>query len=164
MYATPYPNANTGHTFKANPAACAKCHGIIDDFDDIQANHDFDGDGAVEGLQSEVTGLMTNIEVLLVAAGLDTVGHADIVEALGATMNDTLATGEPDPAAQELRRGGYNYAFVYDDKSLGIHNPTYTIQLLLYSQDYLEGLINGKGKSIRETPMLSAHEKAIVPF
>ena len=36
--------------------ACAPCHGEIEDFNDIRALYDYDRDGAIEGVQTEVAG------------------------------------------------------------------------------------------------------------
>ncbi|MEZ4762264.1 MAG: hypothetical protein R3C26_03340 [Calditrichia bacterium] len=40
----------------------------------IFALEDFDGDGSIEGIQSEVNGLIHLIEDALIATGLDTTG------------------------------------------------------------------------------------------
>ena len=120
--------AVTGHTFLPTVAACANCHGTITDFDDIMALEDFDGDGTVEGIQSEVAGLLHVLEEALVADGLDTTG-TDILGALGDTLTSTLVQ----------REAGWNYAFVEEDKSHGVHNPDYAVQLLQQSYFHLTG-------------------------
>jgi hypothetical protein len=118
----------TGHKFEPTVEACRNCHGPIEDFDDIMAVSDFDGDGQVEGIQSEVTGLLHLLEHALVESGLDTTG-TDVLGALGDTLLSTV----------EQRTAGYNLAFVEEDKSLGVHNPDYAIQLLQQSYKYLTG-------------------------
>ena len=118
----------TGHTFEPNVEACGRCHGAISDFDDIMALEDFDGDGAVEGVQSEVQGLMDLLETALVANGLDTTG-TDLLGALGDTSTSTIV----------LREAGYNWAYIHDDKSKGVHNPDYAVQLLQQSIKHLTG-------------------------
>jgi hypothetical protein len=120
--------AVTGHTFLPTVAACENCHGVISDFDDIMALEDFDGDGNVEGIQSEVGGLLHLLEEALVANGLDTTG-TDILGALGDTLTSTLIQ----------REAGWNYAFIEEDKSHGIHNPDYAVQLLQQSYMHLTG-------------------------
>ena len=100
----------------------------ITDFDDIVALEDFDGDGSVEGIQSEVGGLMDLLVEALVADGLDTAG-TDILGALGDTLTSTFLQ----------REAGYNYAYIVDDKSLGIHNPDYCVQILQQSYEHLTG-------------------------
>ncbi len=121
--------AVTGHTFLPTVAACANCHGPIQDFDDIRALNDFDGDGAVEGVQSEVDGLLKLLEEALLADGLDTTG-VGFEGALGDTTRSTF----------RQREAGYNWAFIHDDKSHGIHNPDYAVQLLQQSIKHLTGM------------------------
>ena len=94
--------------YMVNTGDCANCHGAISDFDDILALDDFDGDGSVEGVQSEVEGLMHILADALIADGLDTTG-TDIAGALGDTLTSTL----------EQRTAGYNLIYLEDDKSMG---------------------------------------------
>jgi hypothetical protein len=120
--------ASTGHEFIPKVAACEPCHGVIASFRDIPASGDFDGNGTIEGLQDEVEGLLDLLETALVAGGLDTTG-VGTADALGDTLRSTLLQ----------REAGWNWVFVEDDKSLGIHNPDYAIQLLQQSYLYLTG-------------------------
>jgi len=125
---SPSGAAITGHNFEPTIEACANCHGTITTFDDILASGDFDGDGNIEGIQSETQGLLDLLEEALVADGLDTVG-VGIAGAFGDTTRST----------QLQREAGYNWVFVEEDKSLGIHNPDYVIQLLQQSYKHLTG-------------------------
>ena len=127
-YPGPAGSAITGHTFLPTVEACASCHGQISSFDDIRATDDYDGNGMVEGVQTEVRGLLKKLEEALLADGLDTTG----VGFEGALGDTTLSTFKQ-------REAGYNWAFVHDDKSDGIHNPTYTVQLLQQSIQHLTG-------------------------
>lgn len=127
-YAGPGEPAVTGHDYEPTVEACAKCHGTISDFDEIMARDDFDGDGTVEGLHDEVKGLLHLLEEALVADGLDTTG-TDMEGALGDTARSTY----------KQRQAGYNWVFVEEDKSHGIHNPDYAIQLLQQSYKLLTG-------------------------
>ncbi|RMH79674.1 MAG: hypothetical protein D6681_19015 [Calditrichaeota bacterium] len=131
-YPGPGGSAVTGHEFRPTVEACANCHGPITDFDDIPALDDFDGDGVVEGVQSEVQGLLDLLEVALVdsfaARGVDTTG----IGLLGVLGDTTLSTFKE-------REAGYNWAFVHEDKSKGIHNPDYAVQLLQQSYRHLTG-------------------------
>ena len=120
--------AITGHSFLPTVAACANCHGEISDFDDIKALDDFDGDGVVEGVQSEVEGLLHRLEEALLADGLDTTGEG-FEGAIGDTSISTF----------KQREAGYNLLFVEEDKSMGIHNPDYCVQLLQQSIQHLTG-------------------------
>ncbi len=128
--------AITGHTFLPTTAACANCHGEIASFDDIKALEDFDGDGAVEGVQSEVVGLMTLLEAALVDSlealnlGIDTgADDFDLAHYLGVVDSSTV----------RMREAGWNWVFVVDDKSKGVHNPDYAVQLLQQSYKHLTG-------------------------
>jgi hypothetical protein len=118
----------TGHLFIPTVEACRNCHGPIEDFNDIMAVSDFDGDGAVEGIQSEVTGLLHLLEGALVADGLDTT-DTDLETALGDTLKSNV----------KQRTAGFNLVFIESDKSHGVHNPDYAIQLLQQSYKYLTG-------------------------
>jgi hypothetical protein len=119
--------AKTGHTFEPKVEACEPCHGVLADFDDIRANDDWDGNGQIEGVQTEINGLLHTLEMALYESGLDTTGGASIEDALGDTTRSTVAQ----------RTAGYNLVFVEDDKSHGIHNPFYCAQLLQQSIIYL---------------------------
>jgi predicted CXXCH cytochrome family protein len=126
-YGVTGPVAVTGHTFMPTVEACANCHGEISSFDDIMALDDFDGDGTIEGIQSEVEGLFEELTAALVASGLDTTGG--VAHALGDTTISTYIQ----------REAGYNLIYLEDDKSKGIHNPDYVIQLLQQSYQHLTG-------------------------
>ncbi len=139
--------AVTGHSFRPTVEACANCHGPISDFDDIIALEDFDGDGAVEGVQSEVQGLMYMLEDALVASGLDTTG-VGFAGALGDTTRSTF----------QQREAGYNLIYLEDDKSMGIHNPDYAIQLLQQSIMFITGT------TIPNAAILREGEKAVANF
>ena len=73
---------------------------------------------------------MTLLETAFLANGLDTTG-TDFMGALGDTLRSSLV----------VRESGYNYAFVSDDKSMGVHNPDYAIQLLQQSYKHLTGVM-----------------------
>ncbi len=120
--------AVTGHTFLPKVEACANCHGAISSFDDIKALYDFDGDRKVEGVQSEVQGLMDVLKMALLASGLDTTGTT-FVRALGDTTRAKI----------KQRAAGFNWVYVENDKSLGVHNPDYAVQLLQQSYRHLTG-------------------------
>lgn len=101
--------------------ACAGCHGELEDFNFGGA--DYDRDGMVEGVQSEIEGLLEELAILLPPMGVDTVNAGDCT---------TL----------ELKRGAYNYLFVEEDGSMGVHNPKYAAAILQSSIDDLKGGID----------------------
>lgn len=118
-----------GHTFEPTVEACQPCHGTLADFGDIMAKNDYDGDGAIEGVQGEVQGLLDHLEVAIVAR----------VRARDAVSGDALAAdfegkvGDKTITTEDERKAAYNWAFVSFDGSHGVHNATYAVQLLQQS-------------------------------
>jgi len=119
------------HTFsvtdpkgKDNVAICEDCHGNVGEkFSEkkfyINGNADHDGDGRDEGLQREVIGLMKRLAHTLPAAE----GH-DAYD----PHDDPDSTWTPTEI-----KAAFNYDYVYYDGSYGIHNPRFTIALLIES-------------------------------
>ena len=90
------------HSFEPNVAACQGCHADAENFD-------------INGTQTEVHELLMQLEEALKAAGmLDEEGE--------------IVTGEyPEAQAAAL----WNFVYIeHEDKSMGVHNPTYTRALL----------------------------------
>jgi formate-dependent nitrite reductase cytochrome c552 subunit len=136
--------AITGHTFEPTTAACVNCHGEITAFTDIMALDDFDGDGSIEGLQHEVQGLMKLLETALIdsfaANGITTTGwDADSLGHEIGIVKHAKAPGDTLVVPNQWRAAGYNWIFVLDDKSSGVHNPDYAVQILQQSYKYLTG-------------------------
>ncbi|MCU0787493.1 MAG: hypothetical protein MUC91_04780 [Verrucomicrobia bacterium] len=106
-----------GHTFKMRSEAgvelvesCRACHGEIESFD--FARKDYDGNGVIEGVQTEVKGLLTKLAMLLPPVGQDDV------------------TGYSDYKTLAQKQGLYNYLFVEEDGSFGVHNLSYAVGIL----------------------------------
>jgi hypothetical protein len=104
---------NASHTFEPDVAACLECHDGAENFD-------------INGVQTEVQGMLDELGDLLVAEGVlseNTVdGHPTVTEA-------------PENVALAL----YNWIYVaHEDKSLGVHNPDYTKALLQAGLDALQ--------------------------
>ena len=113
-----------GHTFKPGfsgnatipakdlVAVCQTCHGP-----DVTSFNfplmDYDGDGVIEGVQTEVQHLLDQLAVLL-----PPVGQAKSDISIDATWT------------QPQLEAAYNYEFVKSDGSLGIHNTAYAVGLL----------------------------------
>ena len=93
-------------------AACQGCHGP-----DVTTFNfplmDYNGDGVIEGAQTEVQHLLDQLAVLL-----PPVGQAK------STLNIDSSWTQPQLEA------AYNYLFVQGDGSRGIHNMAYTVGLL----------------------------------
>jgi hypothetical protein len=113
-----------GHTFKMSfagtstiPAeemigACQTCHGP----EITQFNFplmDYDGDGVVDGVQTEVQHLLNNLALLLPPVG---------TAKTSLTIDSTWTQPQLEAA--------YNWLFVNNDGSLGIHNTAYAVGLL----------------------------------
>jgi hypothetical protein len=101
--------------------ACGECHGGLDVYDRT-ARGDYDGDGTVEGVQSEIDGLLTMLRTGIIARMAGTSVTAD------GYINVT--TGGFNALTNDQKRAIYNYNFVAKDGSRGIHNTSYTVQLL----------------------------------
>jgi formate-dependent nitrite reductase cytochrome c552 subunit len=111
-----------GHTFNVttvdeesgdtlyNTKACEKCHAIGDDFD-------------YNDVQTEIDGLLAELQVLLEAAGF--------VNSSGTPL---AFTGRPADDAGAI----WNFMYIgIEDKSHGVHNPAYARSLLQSSIDYM---------------------------
>jgi len=136
MQAVAYPdpaftNAG-GHTFKASwtdtnktehdlVAACQECHGKdITSFN--FALLDYDGDGVIEGVQTEVQHLLDKL-----ALQLPPVGQPKTALNIDATWT------------QPQLQAAYNWLFVSSDGSRGVHNTAYAVGLLKTSIARLGG-------------------------
>ena len=100
---------NANHTYEPDVAACQACHSGMESFDDT-------------GLQTEVQEGLDQIEQALLARGwLDEEGHPAV-------------TSIPAPEAWAL----WNWIYIaHEDKSLGVHNPAYTRDLIEASLEAL---------------------------
>lgn len=102
---------------------CADCHASLDgedDYDVAETFRDFDGDGEVEGVQTELDDLADSLGVLL--APVRTTGNL--------FDGDAVVTRGQAGAA-------WNWVNYMEDRSHGVHNPKYFESLLKASIDYL---------------------------
>ncbi len=106
--------------FKAT-AVCADCHGEVSDFNDVRAFYDYDRNGRIEGVQTEIQGLLDQVKAKLPhdATG-EVTGSGTVTAADSAAVKNRL----------DLVAGIYNYYFVKNDKSMGVHNAKYAARLL----------------------------------
>ncbi len=107
----------TGGTARDFVVGCTSCHGNITKFDDIKASSDWDGNGLIEGVQTEVQGMLNNLASLL---------PKDANGAVVTMMADSLKVKNKP----QVVKGIYSYYFVSEDKSMGVHNAKYTVSLL----------------------------------
>jgi hypothetical protein len=122
----------TGHDFRPTVQACEFCHGTIADFNDIKAKKDYDGDGTIEGIRSEVTALADTLAHVIIRATANP-AFRDSLQTYYNAGSFELAAGKAAWTTVAQRAAAYNYFYVEFDGSTGIHNPTYAIQLLQQS-------------------------------
>ncbi|MEI6563178.1 MAG: hypothetical protein WCO42_02585 [bacterium] len=140
-----------GHTFMiaydggGNPSnavelteACAPCHVGIDGFN--FGGEDYDQNGRVEGVQQEITNMLVQLTWLLPP-------YNGLYVSNNLIFRSSTTGGAPiNPANTargiSLRKAAYNYWFVWEDRSLGVHNPKYAAALLRASIDDLKGGID----------------------
>lgn len=125
-----------GHTFKVSwtdsadakqelVKACQGCHGPkVTSFNFPLL--DYDGDGKIDGVQTEVQHLLDQISALLPPAG-----QAKSSLAIDSTWTQTQL------------EAAYNWQMVVDDGSLGVHNMAYTVGLLKATIEHLGGTPHG---------------------
>lgn len=113
-------------------ASCEGCHAGIKQvrgtgFFNVPAGDDYDGDGTVEPAQAEVKGLlalMVNDE----GTGILQSGTNPMFDAAG----DWNAIRDPEVIrSQDEMAALFNYKFFKSDRSYGVHNMTYAVQVLM---------------------------------
>ncbi len=92
--------ADGNHTLEASTAGCQSCHADLDTLDR-------------NGVQTEIKALFDELGELLEAAGV-------------------LHDGHPNPGIYTEAQAGaaWNWMIVYEDNSLGVHNPSWTKAIL----------------------------------
>jgi hypothetical protein len=146
MYSTIGHGGNEagGHTWSMvmengteNVAACTQsgCHveGTITTFD-RKASADFDGDGIIEGVQTEVQGLLDKL-----------------AEKLPHSSNGAVLSSVNTDNTDELQREAlWNYWVISSDGSKGIHNTQFTVQVLQETYKQLTG--ESAGSKVQTPP------------
>ena len=107
--------------------ACAPCHGVLNDFDDVMAKRRLRRRRRRRGRADEVEGLLALLEQTIIDAS----ATPDARAALEADFEGQLGVATVTTVAQ--RKAGYNWAYVSFDGSKGVHNATYAVQLLQQS-------------------------------
>ncbi len=112
-------------------SACQTCHGSgITKFTDIMASFDYDHDGKIEPVQTEVEGLLNQLKARL---PIDvTTGEPTLA------MKDSLLVKGNFKAIADI----YNYTFVKNDGSLGVHNTKYAVSVLQKALGYYPTYVN----------------------
>ena len=109
--------------------ACAACHGPVSNFN--FGGEDYDQDGVVEGVQQEVSDMLYELSMLLPPVGSTVISNS--------LINNAAYT---NAVQMSRKKAYYNWYFVTEDGSLGVHNPKYTAALLRASIDDLKGGID----------------------
>ncbi len=89
-----------------NTAGCETCHLSADGWSDFDYG----------GVQTTVEGLLAQLEAKLITAGITTLASPE--------------TPVPGTYTEAVAGAWWNYISVIEDRSVGIHNPTYIIALL----------------------------------
>ncbi|UCD64820.1 MAG: hypothetical protein JSW34_05135 [Candidatus Zixiibacteriota bacterium] len=123
----------------AGVCAASSCHGEDVEEYDFLADADYDNDGTVEGYQTEIHGMLDSLEVLLEIQGvLDE----------GSQFSTTIADAN-------LAGALYNWVFIEEDQSSGIHNFNYARSLLEASIDYVSQMpVPAKAVAVNDKPAL----------
>lgn len=111
--------------------ACRQCHGNIQSFEDIRAAYDYDGNGKIESVQAEIQGLLDQLK-----ASLPKGSDGEPVSMLADFKKDSAnIVSNPNnyPAI-------WNYYFVKNDGSMGVHNTKYAVAILRASLTTLTGM------------------------
>jgi hypothetical protein len=112
---------------------CVQCHGPITTFNFPVA--DYNGDGVIEGVQTEVQLLLNQLSTMLPNSKYLSNGNY-VADGLVKAINyNSTQTNWPAP----FLNAAYNWQFVNNDGSLGIHNVPYAVGLLKASIANLSG-------------------------
>lgn len=101
--------STSSHTFLPDVSRCQTCHPGATSFD-------------IDGVQTKVQGMLADLKAALTTAGL-----------LDADGNIVAGT-YPEKQAAAL----WNYSYITDDKSSGVHNPPYTEAVLQAALDAMK--------------------------
>jgi hypothetical protein len=122
-----YKTVSNGLTNKVDRVAvCNQCHGEIATFN--FPVEDYDGNGVIQGVQTEVQNLLNQLSTLLPNAS----GVIDGTVKTSLSVKTNWTTAQLNAA--------YNWQFVNNDGSLGVHNAPYATGLLKASIADLSGV------------------------
>lgn len=122
-----------GHAlFLHNPATdfdhvkgCQGCHAGKTRFDQFIADQDYDGDSQIEPWRLEIDGCMTKLRIELPPRGIDSIAWQLIAA---------------DSFNVPLRKAFWNYQLIDGGSERGMHNPKYTVDVLIASRNALLGI------------------------
>jgi len=116
--------ANTEYTLSG---VCTTCHPAATSFDYNLKGVDYNNNGVVEGIQTELKGLRDTLQIWLKASG-----------ALTENANTHVFSIKSTKVPRNVAGAVYNWALFNEDRSWGVHNPQYLYHLLKSSIDYLK--------------------------
>lgn len=144
------PSEAGGHTWKMKKAsgasnvgpACTKCHTDLITYDRT-ARADYDGDGKVEGIQTEVHGLLDEIdeamEVATVPVTITTTTNGVQSVVTKSAWAHYKLTEYAYKLTPDQMKVAWNWRLIEEDRSFGVHNAAYTVQLLQKSYKLATG-------------------------
>ena len=100
---------------------CQKCHGPVEEFN--FARKDYDGDGVIDGVQTEVQNLLNQLSRLLPNSTYRADGN---YVADGLVKSPSAKTNWP----ARFLQAAWNWQFVNVEGSKGIHNASYAVGVL----------------------------------
>jgi hypothetical protein len=134
---------------KINIAACSDCHDGIgqvrgEEVFDLKAKADYDRDGTVEPAQMEVQGLLDALVNKNGTGYLQNTNPPMFEKDAEATFHDLGKwAGSRSGSWTEAEIGAlWNYKLIVEDRSRGVHNLTYTIQVLYDTLKSLDPSLN----------------------
>jgi len=121
--------ANGSNTVE-NIAACNQCHAgafAVDKFDfKSAAAKDWDGNGNIDGIQTETRGLLDSVATMLNTTGLQSITNEAGATTGFRTNGLAVVAGVKDAQL----KAAWNWMLINRDHSKGVHNPLFTLRLL----------------------------------
>jgi hypothetical protein len=126
---TAYTNRVGEHTFRMvdstgsydDVKGCLGCHPGVTRFSDFMAPEDYAGLGHLDTWQNQIAGCIENLARALPHTGVDTVSW------------QLIAADSLSPNYLNIKKAYWNYQLVVNDRSKGLHNPFFVVQVLLSS-------------------------------
>ena len=114
-------------------ATCQGCHPTVSSFN-RSSRADYDGDGSIDGVQDEIRGLLLALATKIKSIDLTNVTGGTAADTAGdITVTDFAAFASQavmNATQIDVRRAVYNHNLISKDKSLGVHNMAFAIQVL----------------------------------
>jgi hypothetical protein len=117
---------------------CVQCHGPIASFNMLV--QDYNGDGVIEGVQTEVQHLLDKLSTMLPNSTYQANSNNYVADGLVKT-SVSFKTNWPS----KFLKAGYNWQFVTMDGSKGVHNAPFAVGILKASIADLTGDSNNDG-------------------